>query len=110
MLMVYFRKKNLADIFINYLPIYSYINIGIFHWGGKENFTKYGMVVAMSEVFGLNMDHIIADPNPVPGAPRPHNAQLSNIELEKLNIGHHTPFRIGIDSALRSWVQRLQTK
>lgn len=83
---------------------------GIFHWGGKENLTKYGMVVLMSEVFGLKMDHIIPDPNPVPGAPRPHNAQLSNVELEKLNIGHHTPFRTGIDAALRSWVERLQNK
>ena len=51
-----------------------------------------------------------ADLNPVPGAPRPCNAQLSNVELEKLNIGHHTPFRTGTDAALRSWVERLQNK
>ena len=38
-----------------YFNFYS----GIFHWGGKENLTKYGMVVLMSEVFGLKMDHII---------------------------------------------------
>lgn len=71
--------------------------------------TKYGMVVQMSEVFNLPMDHITPDPNPVPGAPRPHNAQLSNDKLENLAIGKHTPFRDAIKSALQPWVQRYQS-
>lgn len=78
--------------------------IGIFHWGGKETMTKYRMVQIISEVFKLPMDHIKPDPNPVPGAPRPHNAQLSNAKLEALGIGKHTPFREAIHSALKSWV------
>ncbi len=68
--------------------------------------TKYGMVQTIASVFQLPMKHITPDPNPSQGASRPHNAQLSNEKLEKLNIGKHTPFAEGIKSALATWVER----
>ena len=64
------------------------------------------MIRTMSEVFQLPMDHIKPDPNPVPGAPRPHNAQLSNARLEGLGIGKHTSFRQAVQLALGSWVEK----
>jgi len=82
---------------------------GIYHWGGKERMTKYGMISHIAEVFQLSKEHIIPDPNPVPGAPRPHNSQLSNVKLEALGIGKHTPFREGIKAALQPWVQSFQS-
>jgi len=82
---------------------------GIFQWGGKERMTKYGMISHISEVFQLSKEHITPDRNAIPGAPRPHNAQLSNAKLEKLAIGKHTPFREGIKAALQPWVQSPQS-
>ncbi|XP_046653424.1 methionine adenosyltransferase 2 subunit beta-like [Daphnia pulicaria] len=79
---------------------------GIFHWGGKESMTKYGMVQDIASVFQLPMSHISPDPNQSQGASRPHNAQLSTEKLEKLGVGKHTPFRSGIQSTLAVWVQR----
>ena len=63
----------------------------------------------ISEVFQLSKEHITPDRNAIPGAPRPHNAQLSNAKLEKLAIGKHTPFREGIKAALQPWVQSPQS-
>lgn len=85
---------------------FSSSRIGIYQWGGEENMTKFGMVKVMSEVFNLSMTHVSPDPNPVPGANRPYNAQLSNAKLQALGVGKHTPFRDGIEVALRSWVER----
>jgi len=82
---------------------------GIYQWGGKEKITKYGMISHIAEVFQLSKEHIVPDPKPVPGAPRPHNSQLSNAKLETLAIGKHTPFREGIKAALQPWVQSLQS-
>lgn len=79
---------------------------GIYHCGGKESMTKYGMLKHMSQAFQLPMDHIVADPNPVPGPPRPQNAQLSNSRIDSLGITKHTPFAEAITTALRPWLGR----
>jgi len=78
---------------------------GIYHWGGKEAMTKYGMVVSMAKVFNFPMEHITPDPNPVPGAPRPYDARLSTDRIDGLGIGRHTPFSEAIKSALEPWVE-----
>jgi len=82
---------------------------GIYHWGGKDSLTKYGMVCCIAEVFDLSMKHILPDQNPSPGAPRPYNAQLATARIDDLGIGQHTSFREAIKSALAPWVQRFQS-
>ncbi|KDR17569.1 methionine adenosyltransferase 2 subunit beta-like isoform X1 [Zootermopsis nevadensis] len=82
---------------------------GIFHWCGKEIFTKYDMLVQIASVFHLPYDsHVIPDSNP-PSATttthRPYDTTLDTSRLEQLGIGHHTPFDIGIKSALQPWVR-----
>ncbi|XP_032781503.2 methionine adenosyltransferase 2 subunit beta isoform X1 [Daphnia magna] len=83
---------------------------GIYHWGGKEAMTKYGMVRDMASIFQLSMSHISPDPNPSQGTSRPQNAQLTNAKLENLAVGKHTPFRVGIESVLTGWVQRKKSE
>ncbi|XP_069677974.1 methionine adenosyltransferase 2 subunit beta-like [Periplaneta americana] len=81
---------------------------GIFHWCGKEMFTKYGMLLKIAEVFQLSHDsHVTPDSSPPTGVtvPRPFDTSLDTSRLESLGFGHHTPFSDGIKSALRSWVK-----
>ncbi|XP_047469523.1 methionine adenosyltransferase 2 subunit beta-like [Penaeus chinensis] len=77
---------------------------GIFQWSGKEQLTKYDMIVAMARVLSLPHDHITPDPNPAPGAPRPHDAQMDSSRLESLGISHHTAFDVGIKECLSPWL------
>ena len=86
-----------------------FLCLGIYHWGGKEAMTKYGMVVSMAKVFNFPMEHITPDPNPVPGAPRPYDARLSTDRIDGLGIGRHTPFSEAIKSALEPWVQSFRS-
>ncbi|XP_039299395.1 methionine adenosyltransferase 2 subunit beta-like isoform X2 [Nilaparvata lugens] len=77
---------------------------GIFHWCGNEVFTKYQMVVKMSEVFGLPMDHLTADKSVTSSVTRPFDTQLDTSRLVQLGFGQHTPFTQGINQALSQWV------
>lgn len=77
---------------------------GIFQWSGKEQLTKYDMIVAMSRVLSLSHDHITPDPNPAPGAPRPYDARMDSSRLEALGISHHTAFDVGIKECLNPWL------
>ncbi|XP_037782734.1 methionine adenosyltransferase 2 subunit beta-like [Penaeus monodon] len=77
---------------------------GIFQWSGKEQLTKYDMIVAMSRVLSLCHDHITPDPNPAPGAPRPYDAHMDSSRLESLGISHHTAFDVGIKECLSPWL------
>jgi len=82
---------------------------GIFHWCGKEVLTKYGMLVQMAHTFHLPYDSHVTPDSSMPSAttttPRPYNTTLDTSRLEQLGIGHHTPFSVGIKSALQSWVR-----
>lgn len=78
---------------------------GIFHWSGDENMTKYDMAIAMTSVFSLSPDHIIADKTVCTGAPRPYNAHLSSGRLENMGIKpKRTPFKQGIKAVLQPYV------
>ncbi|XP_063614051.1 methionine adenosyltransferase 2 subunit beta-like [Penaeus indicus] len=77
---------------------------GIFQWSGKEQLTKYDMIVAMGRVLSLSHDHITPDPNAAPGAPRPYDAQMDSSRLESLGISHHTAFDVGIKECLSPWL------
>lgn len=69
---------------------------GIYQWCGFESLTKYQMVKIMAEVLGMTAEHLIGDPNPSVGAPRPYNTQLCRKKLESLGIGKHTNFKDGV--------------
>ena len=73
---------------------------GIWHWRSNDRLTKLGMVQDMASVFGLSIEHIVADKGPSPGAKRPYNCEFDCSDLEKLGIGQRTPFKEGIFKAL----------
>ena len=77
---------------------------GIFQWSGKQQLTKYDMVVAMSKALSLS-HNVIPDPNAVPGALRPYDAELDRSRLENLGISHHIDFEVGIKECLLPWVK-----
>ncbi|RZF41833.1 hypothetical protein LSTR_LSTR005295 [Laodelphax striatellus] len=77
---------------------------GIFHWCGDEVLTKYQMVVRMSEVFQLPMDHVTADKSVSSSVTRPFDTRLDKSRLVQLGFGQHTPFVPGISQALSQWV------
>ena len=76
---------------------------GIYHWSGNENMTKYDMAVAMAEAFSIPTNHIQADKNPSPGAPRPYNAQLSCQRINDLGIGKTSAFKDRIYDVLKDF-------
>lgn len=77
---------------------------GIFQWSGKQQLTKYDMVLAMSRAFSLPHNHISPDAKAVPGAPRPYDSELDRSRLEGLGISHHTDFEEGIKECLTQWL------
>ncbi|XP_067012414.2 methionine adenosyltransferase 2 subunit beta [Anabrus simplex] len=79
---------------------------GVYHWCGKEMFTKYTMILYMADVFNLPHKHITADPEPPAkgGTPRPYDTRLDTSRLQKLGVVAHTPFKDGIHSALQPWI------
>lgn len=78
---------------------------GIFHWSGKECFTKYGMCKAMCEVFNLQNAHIASVKTPPQGsAKRPYDANLHRGKLEGLIDPVDTPFSKGIKQCLQPYL------
>uniref|UniRef100_A0A4W3H966 Methionine adenosyltransferase 2 subunit beta n=1 Tax=Callorhinchus milii TaxID=7868 RepID=A0A4W3H966_CALMI len=74
---------------------------GIFHWSGNEQMSKYQMACIMANVFNLPSSHLRSiTESPVVGALRPQNTQLDCSRLERLGIGHRTPFLTGIRRCL----------
>jgi len=61
------------------------------------------MVLAMADVFGLEVKNLTPDGNPTPGAPRPFDTTMSTERLESLGIDQHTLFKDGIKECLQSW-------
>lgn len=74
---------------------------GIWHWSGKECFTKYTMAGVMAELFGLKSDHLVPVREPAGGAPRPFDSHLDPSETEKAVPTKQTPFREGIKKVLQ---------
>ena len=79
---------------------------GVFHWSGPDCMTKYQMATAMAELFCLSSDHLVADKEPLKGAPRPYNSHLDSSDLEQMGIGRKTSFRDGIVKALKDFVSK----
>ncbi|XP_047110685.1 methionine adenosyltransferase 2 subunit beta-like isoform X1 [Schistocerca piceifrons] len=84
---------------------------GIYHWCGKEIFTKYKMLQEMADIFHLSSSHISPAPAPLlsSSATRPYDTTLNTSRLMELNIQCHTPFRQGIKAALEPWIRENQS-
>lgn len=80
---------------------------GIWHFSGKEPFTKYTMALAMAELFGFSKDHLVPvkEPSQAPGATRPYDCKLDCSATEKAipNIPYIS-YREGIKTVLESFL------
>lgn len=78
---------------------------GIFHWSGKECFTKYGMCKAICNVFNMPDAHLKSVKTPPQGsAKRPYDANLHRGKLEALINPVDTPFSDGIKQCLQQYL------
>ena len=59
---------------------------GIYHFASGEQFTKYGMALAIAQVIGADASLITPDPNPPAGAPRPKDCRLDASRLAALGF------------------------
>lgn len=73
---------------------------GIWHFSGRESFTKYTIALTMAEVFGLSGDHLTGVKEPSPGAVRPYDCHLDSSATEKIISVAYIPFREGIKTVL----------
>ena len=73
---------------------------GIFHWSANEPITKYGIALAFAPLLGFDPARLIPDAEPPQGAPRPKDAHLDSTDLERLGIGHRTPFADALPAIL----------
>ena len=76
---------------------------GIWHFSGKEPFTKYAMAQEMVDVFGLSGDHLVPVKGPSAGAVRPYDCHLESSSTEAVVAVEHIPFREGIKAVLQKW-------
>jgi len=81
--------------------------LGIYHWSGDEEMTKYDMAKAMTEVLSLPSDHLVANtdaPPPQTATQRPYNAKLGCKRLLDLGARNRYTFKEGIKGALERFV------
>lgn len=76
---------------------------GVWHFSGKEPFTKYTMALVMAEVFGLSTEHLIPVKEPSAGATRPYDAHLDPVVTEKAIPIEPILFRDGIRKVLEPY-------
>ncbi|XP_032885582.1 methionine adenosyltransferase 2 subunit beta [Amblyraja radiata] len=74
---------------------------GVFHWSGNEQMTKFQMACTMADVFRLPNAHLrpVTEP-PAQGTARPRDCRLDCSRLERMGLGHRTPFRAGVRRCL----------
>lgn len=77
---------------------------GVWHFGGTECYTKYGMALIMAEIFNMSSDHLIAVKEPSSGAPRPFNNQFEMSETERQFVITMTPLREGLKDVLKTYI------
>ena len=76
---------------------------GIWHFSGKEPFTKYTMALAMTKVFGLSSDHLVPVKEPSAGTVRPYDCHLDSSSTEAVVSVEHILFTDGIKDVLQTW-------
>ncbi|MBD3418738.1 MAG: sugar nucleotide-binding protein [Chitinivibrionales bacterium] len=77
---------------------------GVYHWAHAEAYTKFGMAQSIARILGVDLDLVLPDNNPAPGAPRPQNSQLDCSDLLSSGIRADTLFEAGIASAIKPFV------
>jgi S-adenosylmethionine synthetase len=77
---------------------------GIWHYSGREPFTKYTMALAMAEMFSLSANHLTGVKEPSPGAVRPYDCHLDSSATEEIVPITYIPFRDGIKAALEPFL------
>lgn len=79
---------------------------GIFHWSGREPFTKYEMACVMAAQMGFDQTRLIpVSQPPSDGVKRPQNAHLDIAALERMGISSHTPFAEACAMLLSEWIK-----
>ncbi len=67
---------------------------GTIHFSGQEGMTRYQMVVAAAEEWGLSYDHVRPSPTVQPRpAQRPRDSQLATDQIRALGFQRCTPYR-----------------
>jgi len=79
---------------------------GVWHWSGKECFTKYAMACTMAELFGLPTSHLVPVRSEPQGTVRPYDCKLECCATAKAFPIHETPFCEGIASVLKPFVKK----
>lgn len=77
---------------------------GIYHCSGRDAMTKYRMIEIISDTLHLPMGHIIRDPHPTKGAPRPYDSHLDISRLDSLVGVPYTPLNDAIKECLTKFV------
>jgi dTDP-4-dehydrorhamnose reductase len=72
----------------------------IYHFSGKESFTKYAMALIMADILGIEKECVSPDRNGSGGADRPKDSHLDTGKLEKSVPFPGTPFNTGIKPVL----------
>eukprot|EP00164_Ancoracysta_twista_P000753 GFYU01000990.1.p1 GENE.GFYU01000990.1~~GFYU01000990.1.p1 ORF type:complete len:301 (+),score=61.05 GFYU01000990.1:45-947(+) len=79
----------------------------IFHFSNSEKLSKYEQAQIMGQVLQVPVDHLSADNNPPPGAPRPKDTHLDATTLREAVAANgelqHTPFLQALQGLLPRW-------
>ena len=79
---------------------------GIYHFAGREQFTKYAMACVIAGVLGVDPQLALSDPRPPPGAPRPKDCRLDASRLAALGFAPAIAFADGVRQALAPFAPR----
>ncbi|MPY26108.1 dTDP-4-dehydrorhamnose reductase family protein [Shewanella sp. YLB-07] len=75
---------------------------GIYHFSGKETMSKYQMLLAIGEVLGLDVNHLVPVSEPADSAKRPKDCSLHCDRLALLGISSQVDFKSGVFDALKA--------
>lgn len=73
---------------------------GIYHYGGGETYTKYGMARVIAQALGVDAGLVSPDARPPSGAPRPKDCRLDASRLAALGFTPAIRFAEGVRQAL----------
>lgn len=85
-----------------------------YHISSHEKYTKYEMIQLMGSILDMDTTHLVPNPDPPEGAPRPQDSHLDcSTTWEALGIvdpeKHFTPLKEGLTKALQSFASELKS-